>query len=422
MAGALLLAVTLSAAPPPDRAALLEATQKARAAYDAKDYAGFLQWSERLAELAPRSTRGLYNLACARSLAGKGEAAVQLLDRLTRMEVATGAAEDADFAPIRAQPAFQAVLRRAEGLKSHVGSSQVAFSLPERDLITEGLAYDPKTKAFFVSSVRKRKVVRRAADGTVSDFTKPGDELLAATGLAVDPVRRSLWLTSAAAEPMEGYRKEDEGRSFLVEYDLDRGAVRRRLPPPAGVERAMLSDLTVGANGDVFVADPAAGRVYLLRQGSAALTVLVDEGPIGSAQGLTLSPDGRFLYVADYVQGVVRVEVASGAATLMPAPAEAAVTGIDGLVLHAGSLIGVQNGLRPHRLVRLRLDPAGQRITKVETLERNHPDFDEPTLAAMVDGSVYYVANSQYGRVKQDGSLDTERLRPPTILRLRLPR
>ena len=160
----------------------------------------------------------------------------------------------------------------------------------------------------------------------------------------------------------------------------------------------------------------------MLRQGSAALTVLVDEGPIGSAQGLTLSPDGRYLYVADYVQGVVRVEIASGAATLMPVPAEAAVTGIDGLVLHAGSLIGVQNGLRPHRLVRLRLDPAGQRITKVETLERNHPDFDEPTLAAMVDGSVYYVANSQYDRVKQDGSLDTERLRHPTILRLRLPR
>ena len=421
-AGALLLAAALPSAAPPDRTALREATEKARAAYAARDYPTFLEWSTRVAELAPRSTRGLYNLACARALAGQGEGAVDLLDRLTRMEVATTAAEDADFAAIRSQPAFQAVLRRAEALKSHLGSSEVAFTLPEKDLVTEGLAYDPRTKAFFVSSVRKRKVVRRQADGTVTDFSRPGDELWAATGLAVDPPRRALWLTTAAVPQMEGLRKEDEGRSLLIEYDLDHGTLRRRLGPPAGIARAALSDLTVGANGDVFVADPVTGRVYVLRSGAAALTVLVEEGPIGSAQGLTLSPDGRLLYVADYVQGVVRVDAATGAATLLPVPAEAAVTGIDGLVLHAGSLIGVQNGLRPHRVVRLRLDAASERITSVETLERNHPAFDEPTLATVVDGSLYYVANSQYDRVKEDGSLDRERLRPPAILRLRLPR
>jgi sugar lactone lactonase YvrE len=420
-AGAVLLAAATVAAPP-DRTALQEATQKARAAYAAKDYPTFLEWSARVAELAPRSTRGLYNLACARSLAGQAEGATEILDRLTRMEVATNAAEDADFTAMRSQPAFQAVLRRAEGLKAHVGSSEVAFTLPETDLVTEGVAYDPRTKAFFVSSVRKRKVVRRAADGKVSDFTKPADDLWAATGLAVDPTRRALWLTTAAVPQMEGSRKEDEGRSFLIEYDLDRGTLRRRLGPPAGVAGATLSDLTLGAKGDVFVADPNTGRVYVLRPGAAALTVLVDEGPIGSAQGLALSADGRFLYVADYGQGIFRVESATGAAMLLPVPADTAVTGIDGLVLHAGSLIGVQNGVRPHRVVRLRLDPAGERITSVETLERNHPAFDEPTLATVVEGSLYYVANSQYDRVKEDGSLDREHLRPPAILRLRLPR
>jgi hypothetical protein len=107
---------------------------------------------------------------------------------------------------------------------------------------------------------------------------------------------------------------------------------------------------------------------------------------------------------------------------LLPVPADAAVTGIDGLVRHGGQLIGIENGVRPHRVVRLLLDATGQRVTAVETLERHHPDFDEPTLATVVDGILYYVANSQYARVRDDGSLEAEKLRAPVILRLRLGR
>ena len=33
----------------------------------------------------------------------------------------------------------------------------------------------------------------------------------------------------------------------------------------------------------------------------------------------------------------------------------------------------------------------------------------------------YYVANNQYDNVRDDGSLVTEKLRPPVILSLRLP-
>ena len=56
----------------------------------------------------------------------------------------------------------------------------------------------------------------------------------------------------------------------------------------------------------------------------------------------------------------------------------------------------------------------------METLERNHPAFDEPTLATVVDGVLYYVANSQYARVRDDGTLEADRLREPTVLRLPL--
>ena len=38
-------------------------------------------------------------------------------------------------------------------------NTQVAFEIPEADLVPEGIAFDQKTKRFFVSSTFKRKIV-----------------------------------------------------------------------------------------------------------------------------------------------------------------------------------------------------------------------------------------------------------------------
>jgi sugar lactone lactonase YvrE len=263
-------------------------------------------------------------------------------------------------------------------------------------------------------------VVRREANGTVAAFTRPEDGLMAVAGLAVDAPRRALWLTTVGHPLMEGFRTEDENRSALVEYGIDDGRLRRRIAPPAGVAAALLSDLAVASNGAVFVADPASGRVYVLRPGEAELRVLVDAGPIGSAQGLAVSDDGRTLYVADYVQGIVRVDVETGKARLLPVPPGTAVTGIDGLVLDGATLVGIQNGIQPHRVVRLELDAAGERVTAVETLERHHPRFDEPTLGTRVGRDLFYVGNSQYPKVRPDQTFDEKTLQPPAILRLPL--
>jgi hypothetical protein len=93
------------------------------------------------------------------------------------------------------------------------------------------------------------------------------------------------------------------------------------------------------------------------------------------------------------------------------------VTGIDGLIWADGSLIGIQNGVQPHRVARHRLDPSLERVEEVTVLERGHPNFDEPTLGVRVDADLYYVANSQYRFVGDDGTLVLERLQLPVILR-----
>ncbi len=411
---ALLAAVALGAAVPGPRDEIRRERELARAAHDKKDYEAFRTHSARVALLAPRSLGALYNLACAWALLARADEAAALLDRLAAMGVAPEAERDDDFERVKETAAIRTAFSRLAENRKPIEGSEVAFTLPDRELITEGIAYDPKTEAFFVSSVRKRKVVRRDAQGGVRDFVASGqDGLFAAVALAVDPARRALWVSSAAMKPMAGFQKEQDGLSFVLEYDLDSGNLRRKLVPP--VPGGRLADLAVGPKGELVVADPVTGRLYLLEKD--ALRVLVDEGPLASAQGLAFAPDGR-LYVADYSQGPARVEVKTGAVRLLDVPPDAAVTGIDGLVWDRGSLVGIQNGTDPHRVIRLSLD--GDRVTAVTVLERAHARWDEPTLGVVRGDALYYVANSQYGAVRRDGSFDEARLKEPTILRMPL--
>jgi hypothetical protein len=134
------------------------------------------------------------------------------------------------------------------------------------------------------------------------------------------------------------------------------------------------------------------------------------------------SADGRGLYVADYSHGILSVDRASRKVSEVTPPAGGAtVLGIDGLARHGDTLIGIQNGLQPARVIRMRLDEDPLRIRAVELLDRNLPAADQPTVGAVVGDELRYVANSQWEHYDDEGRLrDGATLAPPLILRLPL--
>src|SRR6478736_4914990 len=68
----------------------------------------------------------------------------------------------------------------------------IAFRLTEKDLIPEGITFDPTTKSFYVSSINKRKIVKVDEQGRVSDFIPSGqDEIGEVLGLKI--AKGKLW-------------------------------------------------------------------------------------------------------------------------------------------------------------------------------------------------------------------------------------
>jgi hypothetical protein len=162
--------------------------QTAREAAQAKDYSKLHSTLLELKPLIPGNPRITYNLAASDALLGNRAVALAELRNLAGMGLVYDLKADEDSSSLREFAEFAAVLKQIDGNKKPVTHSVVAFTLPERDLLPEDIAYDPKTRRFFVSSVRKGIIL--TIDG--EQFVHTDWSVLA---LRVDRSRRILWAT-----------------------------------------------------------------------------------------------------------------------------------------------------------------------------------------------------------------------------------
>jgi hypothetical protein len=70
------------------------------------------------------------------------------------------------------------------------------------------------------------------------------------------------------------------------------------------------------------------------------------------------------------------------------------------------SLVGIQNGEEPARIVRLYLSPAMDKVARLEVLDSDNKLFQIPTTGAIAGKQLYFIGNSQLTSLTKDGSLD----------------
>jgi len=390
--------------------------------------AGAALGSGDMAAVATRLTRGLevnpgdesliYDIASSFAQAGRVEDSLSWLERLVELR-SDLVPQERDFPGLQGER-FQRIVQALQR-NTPASRSTSAFTLPERDLIPEGIAHDPVTGTFFVSSIHKRKVVAVRPDGTVSDFATSEAQLDSVLGMRVDPVRRVLWVNSYATPSMRGFDESLRGRSTLHKFDLTTGRqVARFVRGPGG--KHLLNDLALSAAGDVFLTDSETGEVLKLRADApegSPFEVLVPPGQLYYANGITLSDDDKTLFIADWANGVTGIRLDSGERFTLAHPRGASLHGLDGMYFHRGSLVGVQNGAGPGRIVRFVLSAQRDQVVRAEVLESNHPGFQIPTTGVLVGDDLYFTANSQLRATGADGKyLPPEQLQPVSILRV----
>lgn len=325
-----------------------------------------------------------------------GDAVVAGVERLAAMGGTLSLASRARIAPFLAPGEEEALSEKFDDNADIIARSVLETEVPAEHRIVEGIAWDAATRRLFAGTVIDgRLLVREGRSWRTVPLDGPVGGLF---GMAADGPRRILWLTSGLAEQVAEPQRAFRG---LIAVDLDRLAVVRRVPL-AGAGSP--GDLAIGTDGSVYVSNGETGAIHVCRPGCTALADLLPAGRFRNPQGLALSRDGKRLYIADYGYGIALLDLASGALTRLGAATPAMLDGIDGLVAYRDALIAIQNGSIPRRIIRLRLDRKGREVRAVDVLERANPDWGEPTLGAIADKRLIFVADGQWERFSARGA------------------
>ena len=385
--------------------------------YQAKDYPEYHRLMSRIVDLEPRNYKHRYNLACACALIDDVQGAVKLLNFLLDedYDLALLAETDSDFDPIRGADSFQEIVKRVKDKTLPLNNSQIAFSIPERDLIPEGIAYDPMDGSFYLGSTHKCKIIKIDRKKRISDFTKQRqDGLVSVLGMQVDSRRRFLWAVTSYGFYKENLPKDLLGTTGVFKYNLQTKKLIEKYMLPQG-ENHMLNDLTVDSNGVVYVTDWRKPAIYMISAEKDSIEKIIDLPR--RPNGIDVSNDGTKLFVAGQDIGVL--DLATKTFKEMKHPAYMYLSG-DGLYYHQNSLIAVQNGgLR--KISRFFLDEDHDEIVRSHALEAYHPLFNLPTTGVIVGNHFYYIANSQLREYDSEGNLSPlSELEEPKILRVEL--
>lgn len=261
------------------------------------------------------------------------------------------------------------------------------YVLPGSAVFPEGVAFQPSTGNYFVSSTGDGSILRgHVQDPAASSFIPGTTGPFSSIGLEVDAGRLYV------AGGMTG---------TVRVYDAATGAAIRTFTSGPG---GFINDLDVAKTGDVFATDsfrPVLWRIpadAVTAAGPGALEPWLDltTTPIQyeagfNLNGIVATPDGRYLVVSQSNTGLLfRIEVLSRRVTAIDLGGE--LVPADGLQLLGHRLYAVAGGAVVE--VQLSGDLSSGRVVSRTT----DPSFDSPTTNAIARGRML-VVNSQFGRL-----------------------
>jgi hypothetical protein len=392
-----------------------------RKACAAKAWDACLDATARAAAASSGNADLVYNLAAIAALRGDRAGALAGLARYAALGLGQDAAADDDFASLKGDLRFGALLERLAANRAPLGALTEVVRLAPNDLLTEDVVRDRAASAFYVSSIHTRQVLVLPDGGPARPLLPAAPGLFGMMALGLDPAGGKLWVTTAAVPQAGALAPGDAGRTALLSISLADGRVLRRFDLGAPGEQHALGDLTVGPDGAVFVSDGLGAGVYRLAPGGGALEALAGRADFLSPQTPALESKSITLYVPDYSRGLARLDLKTRAVRWVAHGGDVALNGLDGLYLRSPrELIAVQNGTAPPRVLRLLLDESGDRVLSAEVLARGAP-LGDPTHGVLLGDDLVLLAHSGWGSFGDDGALKPgEPKEAPRLVRLPL--
>lgn len=390
----------------------------AKKAEEAKQYDQYYTLIMKAYQLHPYNQYILWNAGIAAKLNNKTDESLDFLSRAINIS-ATFDLNDPKLNSLKTDERFQKLIKMKEMLNRPIVRSDTAVVIQDRQLHLESVAFDPVEKTLYGGSIHKRKIIRIDQRGNASDFTVSEENKMGGVfGLKVDAKRRILWACSSAIPEMQNY--DSTVMSTLLQFDLKTGHLIRIYEPQDTSQNHIFGDLVLSSTGTPYVSDSRKNIIYRYNEKTDKLVPFFSSPEFWNLQGLVFSADDKLLYIADYVKGIFILDMQKMVLSKLKTSYDLSLKGTDGILFYKNSLITIQNGVQPNRVVRHFLDPSGMMSTRYDYIDNAHPAFGEPTIGSLDGNKLYYVANSQWGGYENGTIKKEEDLKPIVVLQTNL--
>jgi len=331
---------------------------------------------EKLVADDPSNTPYMYILARYYDIAKDTKNAVRWLTHLDSVGWQLGLGPDA-FENSESDPAFQAIAAKLAAREIRASRGAEAFRF--RNVDSEGIAYDPVDDVFYFSG-GAAKLLRVSRTGEITEVAiEPPGEKFGRLGMDVDAARRQLWVVNAVFNPDADVNK---GVSAISVHALPDMRVVRRVMRGNAEQPSFFNDMTLMQDGTAFITDTGRNEVVRLAPGADSFETIATD--FIAPNGIAMSADEQKLYVADF-RGLNEIVLATNARRVLETSTP--LNGIDGLIEHRGTLIGIHNVLGRARVVRVHLDDSN----RVELLESANPLLNNPATGVVAGDSYYFL-------------------------------
>ena len=363
---------------------------KAFAASTVAECQSSLQFCNEVLKVIPNHPLINYLAARLNALLGNNDIALDQLKKAAKLGYTSSVRwyemhqlNDQAFIDLRDKKEFKEIIEIMKIADTPIHKSEIAFIVKDKKLETEGISYDPVERMFYLGS--EYKIVKVDQLGNSIDFTIEGkhDGLGWVNGIHIDPVRRTLWACSNGESKVE-----------IFKYELSSGKLINKYTLPLDGSRHMFNDLVIHPNGNIYISNTLDGAIYIIHNSSDKLELFLKNKLFHGLNGITLSEDGRVIFVANDNLGIYKIDIKTKAFARLTHNQSFNTYGIDGLYYSDNYLYAIQSMLLP-QISRFSLNKDATQLESCEIFEKYTPYLSNPTTGVIVDDYFYFIADTQ---------------------------
>jgi WD40 repeat protein len=256
----------------------------------------------------------------------------------------------------------------------------------QKDLIPEGITINSKTQILFLNSLRHGKIVSCNLDGSNPQNFITDNQYGYLPGFGMFVKGDTLYALGNSLP-------KKNSKSILLLLNAKTGAFINSFSPKDTTFK-YLNDLAVASNGDVFITDSESNKIYTIQAKKAVLEVYLENDELKNCNGITISDDGKYLYLASNKKGIRIVERQTKRIINQP---NQDYTGIDGLKFYKNTLIGIVNAKKgdENGIYRYFLNKENTEITRKEKIFSFKDESKTSTTFSISNSYMYFVLNTQ---------------------------